>query len=94
MDHAQYTIIGDVVNLASRLESATKDHDVAVFFSKDVVAAAAAVVEVTAGVDTVVFGTISVKGREQQIEVFTLAPDLAPERAVLPVPAEMKEPAA
>jgi class 3 adenylate cyclase len=162
MDHAQYTIIGDVVNLASRLESATKDHDVAVFFSKDVVAAAEedaigklyanyidnikaytqkgrvrnkytgqdeepderlmrsieekidipdsrkdafrretinflfalavdgkkfdyrtnerlhralADVEVTGGVDTVVFGTISVKGREQQIEVFTLAPE-------------------
>lgn len=67
MDHAQYTIIGDVVNLASRLESATKDQGVEVLLSKDVVDAAGPGV-----VDVKVFGTISVKGREQQIEVFTI----------------------
>jgi class 3 adenylate cyclase len=67
LDHAQYTIIGDVVNLASRLESATKDHGCDVLVSKDVVDAAGV------GSDSVVArGSISVKGREQQIEVFSL----------------------
>jgi class 3 adenylate cyclase len=66
LEHAQYTIIGDVVNLAARLESATKDHDVEVLFSKDLIDAAATDVAVRA------VGTISVRGRNQAIEVFTL----------------------
>jgi hypothetical protein len=42
------------------VDPAQRTQDVAAFFSNDVV---------VAGVDTVFFGTISVKGREQQIEV-------------------------
>ncbi len=74
LDHAQYTIIGDVVNLAARLESATKDHGVEVLLSKDVIdaGALASIGGAALGVvDVKPFGTISVKGREQQIEVFT-----------------------
>ena len=76
MDHAQYTIIGDVVNLAARLESATKDHGVPVLVSKDVVDAAGIDGGGGGGVDAVDVkdhGTIRVKGREQEIAVFTLA---------------------
>jgi hypothetical protein len=42
------------------VDPAQRTQDVAAFFSNDVV---------VAGVDTVFFGTTSVKGREQQIEV-------------------------
>ena len=67
LEHAQYTIIGDVVNLAARLESATKDHNVELLFSRDLVDAAADDIAVRA------VGTIVVRGRNQAIEVFTLA---------------------
>ncbi|MDP2345473.1 MAG: adenylate/guanylate cyclase domain-containing protein [Deltaproteobacteria bacterium] len=70
MEHAQYTIIGDVVNLASRLESATKEHDVAVLLSREVIDAARA--NPAHVVDVRAVGTISVRGREQQVEVFTV----------------------
>ena len=70
-DHLQFTVVGDTVNLASRLESATKDHGVATLFSAEVVQAARASGQ--SFPEVAAKGRIHVKGRDAEIEVFTLA---------------------
>jgi class 3 adenylate cyclase len=65
---AAYTVIGDTVNLASRLESSTKEQGVTTLFSEAAIKAAGdeapAVREVT---------ELTVRGREQPVKVYTLA---------------------
>lgn len=68
-DRTQYTVIGDAVNVAARLESATKEQRVGVLISADAIAAAgAAPLPALREV-----GSITVKGREAPIAVSTLA---------------------
>jgi class 3 adenylate cyclase len=67
-DRAQYTVIGDAVNVAARLEAATKEHDVSVLLSDAVVRASGA-----ASLSCVrPVGEVKVKGRVQPIVVYAL----------------------
>lgn len=71
-ERMQFTVIGDVVNLASRLESASKELQASVVASMDVVQAAR-----RGGLEAhvpglVERGEISVRGRAQPLVVFTV----------------------
>ena len=64
----EYTVIGDVVNVASRIESLNKAHDSRVLLSRAVVEA---LDEVPEGIEDL--GEVPVKGRDQTVPLFKLA---------------------
>ena len=74
-DRLQFTVIGDSVNLASRLEAATKELHEPVVISADTVKAARAAPGAEPMPSVHSLGEIQVPGRAAGLEVYTLSPE-------------------
>lgn len=59
-----YTVVGDTVNLASRLESLTKEHGSTILLSEYTYE------KVKGGIDCNIIGNVKVKGREQAVTIY------------------------
>ena len=70
-DRLQYTVVGDTVNLASRLESATKEQGEPVLVSDDCVRAALSG-EKSVPVEVIALGEIPIRGRKAPMKVWTI----------------------
>ncbi|MEQ1507294.1 MAG: adenylate/guanylate cyclase domain-containing protein [Myxococcota bacterium] len=62
----EFTVLGDTVNTASRLESATKDHDVAVLVSRTT--------RDRCAVELRPIGELEIRGRVERLVAYTFAP--------------------
>jgi adenylate cyclase len=66
-ERLNYTVLGDVVNLAARLQAMTKEHDVGLLMNEATQAA------LSARFATRGLGTVTVRGRAAPTALFTLA---------------------
>ena len=66
-DKMEYTVLGDTVNLASRLESLNKEHKTSLLMSE------ATYILMEGRVETVLLGAVEVRGQSRPIEIYTAA---------------------
>ena len=72
-DKMEFTVLGDTVNLASRLESLNKEHKTKLLLSE-------ATFEIIGGaIDTVYLGAVSVRGKSVPMKLYTAASLMSPE---------------
>lgn len=64
----EYTAIGDTVNLAARIESATKEHGVSILISEHTY------LGIKGTIPTVRIGDITIRGREENITIYGVQP--------------------
>jgi adenylate cyclase len=66
-DKMEFTVLGDTVNLASRLESLNKEHKTKLLLSE-------ATFEIISGtIDTLYLGSVSVRGKSVHMKLYTAA---------------------
>jgi adenylate cyclase len=65
-ERLNYTVLGDVVNLAARLQALTKEHDVALLMNETTQAGAQARFTLRG------LGTVTVRGRAARTTLFTI----------------------
>lgn len=66
-DKMEFTVLGDTVNLASRLESLNKEHQTKLLLSE------ATFEMIDGAIDTLYLGTVSVRGKSAPMKIYTAA---------------------
>jgi adenylate cyclase len=83
-DKMEFTVLGDTVNLASRLESLNKEHKTKLLLSEETFEM------IGGGIDTVYLGAVPVRGKSVAMKLYTAA-SLVTEESATEKPAQVPE---